>query len=119
MLRRFCGNIFVIKINKTIKVALEIHDLEKFSVNKMFRKIFNFFHNLKSEEIEKYRQPTDFPFKLIKKSSSAMFNVYAANISKNSGSSQEPLITPKDSEFNIEKIERFEKIVIFSPSNVI
>ncbi|CAG9805887.1 unnamed protein product [Chironomus riparius] len=85
----------------------------------MFRIIFNFFHNTKSEEIEKYRQPPDFPFKLIKKSSSSMFNLYAATSSKNSGSSQDPLITPNDSESNIEKIERFEKIVIFSPSNMI
>ena len=110
---RFRGIIFV--INKTIIVAFEILN---FSF-KMFRKIFNFIHNTKPEEIEKYRESPEFPFKLIKKSSSSMFSLHAANISKNSGSSQEPLITPKDSEFNIEKIERFEKIVIFSPSNVI
>lgn len=79
----------------------------------MWRKLFNYFHNTKPEERQKI--PPDFPLQLVRRSSEMQQIVLA----KNSGSSQEPLITPKESDTIETEEERLEKTEIFSPSHVI
>jgi hypothetical protein len=70
-----------------------------------FRKIFKFVHNTKKNE--KQREPPEFQLQLIRHSS----ELQKPSIDqKESGSSQEPLITPKSSDsINSDEISR-EKI---------
>lgn len=78
----------------------------------MFRKIFEFFHNTKPDEKNYFERPPEFPLRLIRESSPSI-DLHIIKPTRTTGSSQETLITPKESEVNI---EHFNNVEIFSPT---
>lgn len=83
-----------------------------------FRKIFHIIHNPKKRE--KHRCAPDFQLQLIRSSSFHLYKPSEPTLEKESGSSQEPLISPKPSDSSHDETisEQFQNAEFYTQSKM-